>query len=430
MKLNELMIGILLTILILPFINAHELSQDPGTTPDSFLWGLDKAIDQISILLAGSPDAKATKGLEIAHERLLEVKAMIEENKLESASKAERAHEGVLLKVKEKIKDIEDSDPEEEIKKELEIEKELKEHEEEIEELETKLKIKIEIKGTLTAEQQAKLGEFLKSLVDNTDAAKIEIKNEKEKTKIKIKQETGKTDEEIEDEIEELEEELGILEQEIEVKARIIGNVTVIKIENEFETRTIDKDALVDEIINKFKLDNNTTSSILDLKTEEEEEEFEEDKLKIKAEIEDDISEVEIKLRFTLNSTSRDDIITAIISRTKLTKDDVLNNLKLKIEEEEEEKETEIEVEIENNISKVEIEIDNSELEFTLNTTDKELILQEIASRLNLSVQEIRPFVDFEFEDDDFKDDDEDNNEESESGKNNNSNNNEDFMAK
>ncbi len=94
-------IAILLTcLLVLPLALAQQ-PEDPGITPDSFLWGLDNAIDQLTLLLTFDQAEKARKGLEIARERLLEVKQMIKENKADAAKKAEEAHGKHLLKVKE-----------------------------------------------------------------------------------------------------------------------------------------------------------------------------------------------------------------------------------------------------------------------------------------------------------------------------------------
>ncbi|MEK6949821.1 MAG: DUF5667 domain-containing protein, partial [Nanoarchaeota archaeon] len=67
------LIAILVALLLLPIAYAQQPAQDAGITPDSFLWGLDKALDQLALLLTFDEGEKAKKGLEIARERLLEV---------------------------------------------------------------------------------------------------------------------------------------------------------------------------------------------------------------------------------------------------------------------------------------------------------------------------------------------------------------------
>lgn len=59
-------------LLLTSSVFAQEVSA--GITPDSWLYGLDVAIDQITLLLNFDNGDKARKGLEIARERLLEVK--------------------------------------------------------------------------------------------------------------------------------------------------------------------------------------------------------------------------------------------------------------------------------------------------------------------------------------------------------------------
>ncbi len=385
---------ILLFILILPIVSAQQTTaSDHGVTPDSFLWGLDKALDQLALLLTFDKGEKAKKGIEIARERLLEVREMIEENKLEAAEKAKEEHGKTLVKVKQAVKEIEKDNSTEEIKEVIEIEKELEEHDEEVEEVNTELKVKIKIEGIITDEQRALINSLLDSLKGQTGEIEVEIKNKKDKTKIKIKQETGKSEDEIDDEIEDLEEEIGL--KEVEVKAEIIGNKALVKIENEFSTDAIDKNAIIDEIIKRFALDQETVKKILEIETEEEEE-LGKDRLKVEAKTKEGLTEIEVKLRFMLNTTDREAIINEVVAKAKLSREDVEKVLEIETEEEKEEEGLEIEAEIEEGVAEVKIKIGDDKQEFTLETTDREAILSEIALRLGVTVEQIRNVVEFE----------------------------------
>lgn len=205
-KLINLVLILFLSSLIV--VNAQEnvTDTDPGITPDNFLWGLDKAIDQISLLLTTSPDAKASKGLEIAQERLAEIKLRVEENKIEAAQKAEEDHNSLLNVVKESVSNINETNSSNTIKKIIKIEKELENQENEIERVNDKIKIK----GTLTAEQKNLLQAFLNSLDNSTQQVKLEINEKKNEVKVKLKQETEKSDEEIEQEIDDEENDQGL----------------------------------------------------------------------------------------------------------------------------------------------------------------------------------------------------------------------------
>lgn len=370
----------------------HAVTENPGITPDSFIWGLDRALENIALLLTFDKGKKAEKGLEIARERLLEVKVMIEENKLSDAENAQEEHRKTLIKVKNSIKNLEKDNSTEELEKELEIEKVLEEHEDNVEKINTGLKVKIKIEGAITEEQKTLINSILDSLTKQTGEVKIEIKNKKDKIKIKIKQETGKSDDEIENEIKDLEEKIGL--EEIEVKAEITGDKTQIKIENEFSTIAIEKDAIINEIIKKFVLNRETVDKMLKIETDGE---IEGDRLKIEAKTKDGITEVEIELRFILNATDREAIISEVVARSQLSNEDIEKVIELKAEKEEKEaEELEIKVEIEDDIAEVRIEIGDNEQRFKLKTIDKEVILSEIALRLNVKVEDIKAFVKFE----------------------------------
>ena len=394
MKKYLVLVGLLL---LLPVVLAQEneiVSEDPGVTPDSFLWGVDKALEQISLLLAADPEAKAAKGLEIARERLLEVKAMAEAKNLPALEKAQNEHSKILLKVKENIKSMADDDPEAQLENELKIEKELQEHEKEIEEVSAKLKVKIKVEGVLSAEQQAQLDEFLASLSESAEDVKVEIKNKKESTKVTIKEKTGKSEEEIEDDVEKSEREQGIGE-EIKVRAETVGGKSFVKVDLSFDTAATDKEALLAEIVERFSLDAENAASLLKV---EEEAEDDEDRLQVKVKTGAEGSEVDVKLRFTINSTEESAIVAALVERTQLTPEQIEAVWRLKEEKQKEGKEIEIEVEIEEGEAQVKVETDSSEMEFVLEETDREKIVQEIASRLGISVEEVLKYATFEEE--------------------------------
>ncbi|MBI4143420.1 hypothetical protein HY487_00885 [Candidatus Woesearchaeota archaeon] len=283
---------VILIILALPIANAKQSSENPGITPDSFMWGLDNAMDRLSLLLTFDEGDKAKKGIEIARERLLEVKAMVEENKLQAAAKAKDEHGRLLINVKESIRLLEKDNSTEEIEDELEIEKELEEHEDDVDKLDAELKVKIKIEGAITEEQKALINSILHSLKGQTGEVEIEIKNKKDKTKIKIKQETSKTEKEIEDEVEELEEEIGLEDKELEIEVEIEDGIAKVEIENgdeqKFTLKTTDKEAILSEIASRLNTSVEQIRNTVEFEIEEENEADDEievkDKIKVKIE--------------------------------------------------------------------------------------------------------------------------------------------------
>ena len=158
--MNKLLVSlssIFFVLLILPFVIAQEdilfttesstsiedLPEDAGITPDSPLWGVDKALENINLALTFTKENKVKKGLIHAQERLLEVKAMIEENKLEHAERAQDEHKQILDKTKVNIASISEEN-EEDVEKVADFESVLDEQEEELDEIRAKVIIKIE----------------------------------------------------------------------------------------------------------------------------------------------------------------------------------------------------------------------------------------------------------------------------------------------
>jgi hypothetical protein len=96
---------------------------DPGVTPDSVLYGLDKAIERIELALARGHANKAEVRLNHAQERLAEVKALVEENKIkdvedtlddyqeemEEASNEVKEAQGIGQNVSALVKEINES---------------------------------------------------------------------------------------------------------------------------------------------------------------------------------------------------------------------------------------------------------------------------------------------------------------------------------
>jgi len=380
--------------MIAPVMAQENELGDPGITPDSPFWGIDKAFEQLSLFLTTSPEAKSIKGLEIASERLAEIKVMISENKLKATIKAQEAHGKILVKVKKNINKIEEDNSTEEIKEIIEIEKELQDHKNEVDQVFGELKIKIKIEGEITPEQQALIDSILASLEGQTGEVEIEIENKKDKTKIKIKLETGKSDEEVNKDIEKLEIDAGV--SGIEVKAEIVGSQSEVKIERKFSTTTTDRDAIIDEIIEKFALDREIADVALELEVEDEDKELKE-KFKVEVEIEEGIAEVEVKLKFILDTTDRGEILTAVIEKSQLTRGQIEDVMEFEVEDEE----LEIEVEIEDGVAEIEVEFNGEEFEFSLETTDRETIISEIIERTGLTRDEIESVIKFDIEGED-----------------------------
>ena len=106
---------------------------------------------------------------------------------------------------------------------------------------------------------------------------------------------------------------------EKKLRASTLGDSSEVKIELEFVTDTIDSELLIDEILENFVVTQEEAENALKIQTEDDDEL--EDKFTVEIETEDGMSEVEVELRFVLDSTDRDEIIASIIEQSQLDRD-------------------------------------------------------------------------------------------------------------
>ena len=111
-----------------------------------------------------------------------------------------------------------------------------------------------------------------------------------------------------------------------EVKAETLGFQTEIKIETEFVSNTTDTNQLIDEIIDKFSLTREEAD--MELRTERSDSQKLEKKLEVEIEKRGNISKVEVELETVIDSTSRGEILDAIVKNSQLTREQINEQLR------------------------------------------------------------------------------------------------------
>ena len=163
-----------------------EEEEAAGTTPDSpVMWGLDRAMERISLALTFGKSAKAKRGLAHALERHMEIKAMIAQKRFAEAEAAQEVQAETLAEVQENVDEIESSDAAEELADVEEVEAGIEELNAETEELQNQVSVRV--KGQLTEEQQTKLDALVASLQDSAGKAEVTVQAKKNKVKVKVK---------------------------------------------------------------------------------------------------------------------------------------------------------------------------------------------------------------------------------------------------
>lgn len=92
-------------LLASPLILAQTTTEESkaGLTPDSPFWGIEVAMEKIRMFLTSGQDNKIDYGLQIADERLAEIKIMVKEGKMQDANKAEIERDKDIGEVEENM---------------------------------------------------------------------------------------------------------------------------------------------------------------------------------------------------------------------------------------------------------------------------------------------------------------------------------------
>lgn len=187
-------------------------STDAGVTPDSAMYGLDKAMDSLSLALTFGNANKAEKGIKIAQERLMEAQEMADKDKPEHVEKAREEHQKVIEKAEKELDKLKEGDNADKSKEALEkvakIQEKIESHYQKVSEV--KDAILERMRDRKTPEQFAKMEEVFNKI--KAKALEMETKTDakKEKVKEKYKSNSGKNDTEVDAEEETLDKETGL----------------------------------------------------------------------------------------------------------------------------------------------------------------------------------------------------------------------------
>jgi len=334
-----------------------------GVTPDSPLYGLDVAWDQLRLFFTFDNTDKARLRIDIARERLLEIKEMIEQNKIDHAETARNRHDIILAALSNAADDISNSDALVEVENEIEIERELEEHEREIEDITNRLRLRIVIEGQLTDEQRALIDSILDSIQNSTGETKITVNIRRGLTEIKIRQQTGFDDDELNNTI-----------RRIEIRQRLFAirlDKAADQIEDALE-RIMKVEDLLANVTNETVVNLTTVNNLLSQANEHldnAEVAFEEEKFG------EAFGQARAAERLARNAQR-------ILERD--------------VEEDEDEMELEVEVRIEDGQSRIKIEIGDNEFKFRLPTDNRDEIISIIVENTGLTHDFVSRLIQFE----------------------------------
>jgi len=415
--MDKSILGLFLLICLSFFVSGQDLEivmdSEAGTTPDSFVWGIDRAIENLELALTFNIAKKENKRLENAYERLLEVKEMLNKGKIEDAQRAREKYTMSLRTSIERIEEISDDSSFEDINS-LDGFAELQE--DKIDDI----KVNVMIKGNLSEEQKKRFNDFIESLGGEVRDVRIVINNKKNETLTRIENKTGRSRMDIIEGFEKLR------ENKI-VRAEVFDDHSLIKIGYKFTTKTVEREALIKEIMVRFAINDSYVVNLLKIENSDDSDDSDIDRFRIKIKIIEkqgvSIASVDIILRKNVNLTSTEDIQKEVVNLASLTKEQISDALVIREEHERNEtqkREIEINSKIRENIiiTKVKIEWDGLKQELVLRTENRNKIIDQISKLLNVSIQEVELAIkEFKIESEDDNDDSERNKERNNSRK-------------
>ncbi len=336
-------------------------SAHPGITPDNFLYGLDVFFDNVRLALTLDETAKAKLGLEIAQERLAEIKIMVEAKKFSFAQSAEKEHSNILLTVRFSASAISKANSTQEIEDEIKIEKGIEEHEKNIGEVQQEIEVKTKTKINITTDQETLLGSIFDSLKNVTGKVKLEIKLKQGETKIKIRQETRKNDTEIENEIRIIEKTEGLEKVKLEKASEKITDAKeeISEVQTLFQkinTSEVDVTAALKLFDQSLSHLNQSLSALSESKFGE--------------------------------SFGQANSAEQLAKNAKKILERILENDEVGLEEKKN-----IEVETEEGKTSVKVEIGDAKMKFRIGTAETASIISEISTRTGLTAEEVQKIM-------------------------------------
>lgn len=196
-------------------------TEEIGTTPDSPIWGLKRAIENINLALTFDNSKKVEKRLRYAQRRLLEVEAMMKRGDFKNAAKSEKAHARLIADASEDVDKVEDAEGE------TKRVKEFKSHLNKNIEVLERVKAKLEEKGVVApgiekalavARARAECRQEIKEIVEAGEADEKTIAEAKAECREEIKTAVAEAKVRIREEFKERDGKR-ILERKVKVKA-------------------------------------------------------------------------------------------------------------------------------------------------------------------------------------------------------------------
>jgi hypothetical protein len=203
MKTITMLMIALLVFTVMPLVAAEDTElevTDAGITPDSPLYGLERAMERIQLAFIRNKADRAQYKFDLAEERLAEAEVMFEENNTEAAEEAQELHDELINETEQEIEDLEsngDNETAGEALDEIEnLQLRLLNHSAKVAFVKNRILERLSQSGNVSDEQIAHLTEVFGKIIAKAQymELKIEQKRENIRTKYKVLSELNESE--------------------------------------------------------------------------------------------------------------------------------------------------------------------------------------------------------------------------------------------
>lgn len=192
----SMLILALLVFSVMPLIAAEDNSNeievvDAGVTPDSPLYGLERAMERIQLAFIRNKVERAKFKLDLAEERLAEAEEMFEENNTEAAEEAQELHDELINETEEEIEELESNGDNETAAEALEEAQELQlrllNHSAKVAFVKNRILERLSQSGNASEEQLAHLNEVFGKIIAKSQEIELKMEQKRENIRTKFK---------------------------------------------------------------------------------------------------------------------------------------------------------------------------------------------------------------------------------------------------
>lgn len=204
-------------------ISSDNLDANPGTTPDSALYGLKTGWEKLGLMFTFNQEKKAQKEIALADRKLLEAKKMAEKGNVKAMERAQARHDALIESAQARLDALQEDTKEAQVRTTAEkivgLQRAIAAHENRIEVLKDVL-----AEQNLSDEARTAIEAAIVKMETRTQAIEQKLEERKDRIKTRLRAVTEKTESEVSEDIKEIEDNEGLTAAKKAIAERRIQN--------------------------------------------------------------------------------------------------------------------------------------------------------------------------------------------------------------